>query len=418
MLECIFHHNGGTVICSGIALQSSQIKFLYLNIGHFLDHLFMLVFATVAALHLSSEWGLSYAALIPYATPGFIAFGVCAIVAGWIADKWSREGMIVVFFIGIGLSSIAAGMASSPLQIAIGLTLIGIFAAIYHPVGLAMVVQDRDKTGMPLAINGVFGNLGVASAALLTGFLIDTAGWRSAFYIPGIVSIVLGVAYWVFISREPPVVAESFSASATAKPAPAPVPKKTLIRVFAVIFFTTAIGGLIFQSTTFALPRIFAERLTDFAGTATQVGWYAFLVFSLAALAQLLIGYLVDHHSLRLVFATVALLQAVFFYLMTHLQGVAALLLAIAFMFVVFGQIPINDVLVGRMVRSEWRSRAYALRYVVTFSVMASAVPLIGWLHANGGFSRLFSVLAVAAALIFCATLLLPGSSQSIGHRV
>ena len=397
-------------------MQRSQVKFLYLNLGHFLDHLFMLIFATVAALYLADEWDLSYAQLIPYATPGFVAFGVCAILAGWIADKWSREGMIVVFFIGIGLSSIATGMAGSPLQIAIGLTLIGVFAAIYHPVGLALVVQDRDRTGMPLAINGVFGNLGVACAALLTGFLIDTAGWRSAFYIPGLVSIALGVAYWVFISREPPAVAKSAQAAKSTSSA-ASVDKQTLVRVFAIIFFTTAIGGLIFQSTTFALPRIFAERLSEFADSATQVGWYAFLVFSLAALAQLLIGYLVDRHSLRLVFATVALSQAVFFYLMTHLEGIAALILAIAFMFVVFGQIPINDVLVGRMARSEWRSRAYALRYVVTFSVMASAVPLIGWLHANGGFSRLFSVLAVAAALIFCATLLLPASSRMPGQQ-
>jgi len=397
-------------------MQRSQIKFFYLNLGHFFDHLFMLVFATVAALRLNVEWGMSYAELIPYATPGFIAFGVCALLAGWMADKWSREGMIVVFFIGIGISSMLAGLANSPLQIAIGLTLIGIFAAIYHPVGLAMVVQDRDKTGLPLAINGVFGNLGVASAALLTGFLIDSAGWRSAFYLPGAVSILLGICYWVFVSREKP---ESETAGIKVKQQTvAPViAKATLIRVFAIIFFTTAIGGLIFQSTTFALPRIFAERLTDFAVNATQVGWYAFLVFSLAALAQLLIGYLVDHHSLRLVFATVALLQAVFFYLMTHLQGMAALLLSIAFMFVVFGQIPINDVLVGRMARSEWRSRAYALRYVVTFSVMASAVPMIGWLHANGGFARLFSVLAVAAGLIFCATLLLPGAREMAMRR-
>jgi MFS family permease len=416
-VQRIFEHNGVSTIYPTPQMQRSQIKFLYLNLGHFLDHLFMLVFATVAALRLNSEWGMSYAELIPYATPGFVAFGVCAILAGWIADKWSREGMIVVFFIGIGISSMLTGLASNPLQIAAGLTLIGVFAAIYHPVGLAMVVQDRDKTGMPLAINGVFGNLGVASAALLTGFLIDSAGWRSAFYLPGVASILLGICYWIFISREKPV-SDSLVLKTGQQTAAPPIAKATLIRVFAIIFFTTAIGGLIFQSTTFALPRIFAERLSDFAVSATQVGWYAFLVFSLAALAQLLIGYLVDHHSLRLVFATVALLQAVFFYLMTHLQGLAALMLSIAFMFVVFGQIPINDVLVGRMARSEWRSRAYALRYVVTFSVMASAVPLIGWLHANGGFSRLFNLLAVAAALIFCATLLLPASSQMTPRRL
>ena len=185
------------------SMQRNQVKFLYLNLGHFLDHLFMLVFASVAALRLNSEWGMSYAELIPYATPGFIAFGVCAILAGWLADKWSREGMIVIFFVGIGASSLLAGMANNPLQIAIGLTLIGIFAAIYHPVGLAMVVQGRARTGVPLAINGVFGNLGVASAALLTGFLIDSAGWRSAFYIPGVVSILLGFSYWFFVRNEP-----------------------------------------------------------------------------------------------------------------------------------------------------------------------------------------------------------------------
>ncbi|MDH3450725.1 MAG: MFS transporter, partial [Gammaproteobacteria bacterium] len=187
-----------------------------------------------------------------------------------------------------------------------------------------------------------------------------------------------------------------------------------LVRVFAIIFFTTALGGLIFQSTTFALPKIFAERLVEIAGTATAVGWYAFLVFSLAALAQLLIGFLVDRHSIRLVFATVAMLQAVFFFIMTQLSGFAALLVGVAFMFAVFGQIPINDVLVGRMARSEWRSRAYALRYVVTFSVMASAVPLIAWVHGSWGFERLFQILGVAAASIFAATLLLPGADRKL----
>jgi MFS family permease len=379
-------------------MQRSQVKFLYLNLGHFLDHLFMLVFASVAALRLNSEWGMSYAELIPYATPGFIAFGVCAILAGWLADKWSREGMIIIFFIGIGASSLLAGMANTPLQIAFGLTLIGIFAAIYHPVGLAMVVQGRARTGVPLAINGVFGNLGVASAALLTGFLIDSAGWRSAFYVPGVVSILLGFSYWFFVRNEPRAAsAATGGGGAGKKIETVAIPRTTLVRVFAIIFFTTAMGGLIFQSTTFALPKIFAERLTDFAGSATMVGWYAFLVFSLAAM--------------------VALFQALFFYLMIHLDGMAALFVSIAFMFVVFGQIPINDVLVGRMARSEWRSRAYALRYVITFSVMASAVPLIGWIHGSWGFARLFSLLAVVALLIFCATLLLPGANKSFGQQ-
>ncbi len=394
-------------------MQRQQIGFLYLNIGHFLDHLVMLIFATVAAVRLTQDWGLSYAELVPYATPGFIAFGAGAIVAGWIADRWSREGMIAIFFFGIGASSIFAGFADTPLEMALCLTLIGAFAAIYHPVGLSLVVQGRERTGMPLAVNGVYGNLGVACAALLTGFLIDAAGWRSAFFVPGVVSLALGCGYlWQLRAERLEILAAPAANRPASAPSEATISRQTLVVVFAIIFFTTALGGLIFQSTTFALPRIFAERLTGLADSATSVGAWAFVVFALAAVAQLVVGYLVDRHSIRFVFAAVALLQAILFAIMTRLDGIAALVVAAGFMFVVFGQIPINDVLVGRLAKSHWRSRAYALRYVVTFSVMASAVPLIGWVHGRWGFSRLFEILAFAAALIFVAVLLLPSAAR------
>ena len=391
-------------------MSRERVSFLYLNIGHFLDHLVMLVFATVAALRLNQEWGLSYAELVPYAMPGFVAFGAGAIVAGWIADKWSREGMIAVFFFGIGAASLLAGFADGPWTMAACLTLIGIFAAIYHPVGLALVVQGRSRTGIPLAINGIWGNMGVACAALFTGLLIDFAGWRAAFAVPGLLSIVVGGGYlWHLHGARREAGSAAVVKPATVSRTSPELPRATLLRIFAIIFFTTALGGLIFQSTTFALPKILDERLAEFAGSASEVGWYAFLVFALAALAQLLVGYLVDRHSIRLVFAVVGLTQALFFFAMIHLDGWLALLVAFGFMFVVFGQIPINDVLVGRVARSQWRSRAFALRYVVTFTVMASAVPMIGWIHGRWGFTLLFEVLALAASAIFVATLLLPG---------
>lgn len=400
-------------------MQYSRNNMLFLNVGHFLDHYFMLIFATAAALRLTTEWGMSYSELIPYATPGFIAFGACAIPAGWLADKWSRQGMMLIFFIGIGLSSIMAGMVNSPVQISISLAAIGVFAAIYHPVGLAMVVQGRQKMGIPLAINGVFGNMGVACAALLTGFFIDGSGWRSAFIVSGVVSVFIGVAYFIVIRAEPKVhINGAAKTSRVEQELSADHSQKYIIRVFAVVFFTTAIGGLIFQSTTFALPKVFEERLDILVGTATLVGWYTFLVFSVAAFAQLVVGYLVDKFRVRTVFASVAMMQAVFFVLMIQVSGVAALIIAFGFMLFVFGQIPINDVLVGRMVRSEWRSRAYGIRYVVTFTVMASTVPLIAWVHGTWGFSALFGVLAVAAAFIFIAALMLPVLEKTVQPSV
>ena len=402
-------------------MSRERLNFLFLNVGHFLDHLFMLIFATAAALRLAGEWGMSYAALIPYATPGFIAFGLGSLPAGWIADKWSREGMLTVFFVGIGASSILTALAGSPAEIAFGLFAIGAFASIYHPVGLAMVVQGRKKTGIPLAVNGVFGNLGVAAAALLTGALIDTGGWRSAFILPGAVSVGLGVAYAVFVRGTPArrnVPPGGAGIPAEAEEAPASVARATFVRVLAVIVCTAALGGLIYQSTTFALPKIFDERLGELAGSATAIGGYASLVFAIAALAQLVVGVLVDRYAVRTVFGFVAGLQAVLFALMHELTGVAALVAAAAFTFVVFGQIPINDVLVSRIASSEWRSRVYAVRYVVSFSVMASSLPVIAGIHAGWGFGALFIVMAAAAGGILAAVLLLPTGGGVAGRPV
>ena len=364
---------------------------------------------------------MSYAELIPYATPGFVAFGLGSLPAGWVADRWSREGMLTIFFVGIGASSILTALADSPAEIALGLLAIGAFASIYHPVGLAMVVHGRRKTGVPLAVNGVFGNLGVAAAALLTGYLIDTGGWRSAFILPGAVSIGLGVAYAAFVRRAR-VRRNAFPSdtgvAAEAGEAASAINRATFVRVLSVIVFTAALGGLIYQSTTFALPKIFDERLTELAGSATAIGGYAFGVFAIAALAQLVVGYLVDRYPVRTVFALVAGLQAVFFALMHELTGVAAVVVATAFTFVVFGQIPINDVLVSRIATSEWRSRVYALRYVVSFSVMASSLPVIAGIHAGWGFGTLFVVMAFAAGGIFAAVLTLPGARSPAGRRV
>jgi len=398
-------------------MHRKHVRFLFLNIGHFVVHFFVLIFASAAALQLTTEWGMSYAELIPYATPGFVAFGLFAIPAGWLADKWSREAMMGIFFVGIGASSAFSSLADTPFEIGLGLTLIGVFAAIYHPVGLAMVVEGRDKMGMPLAINGVFGNMGIASAALLTGLLIDTAGWRSAFLLPGIASMMIGMLYLIFEysgrgieTAADPIDRENSQSTA--------IPRYTLVRIFAVILFTTAVGGIVFQSTTFSLPRVLDERLGDLAGTATLVGAYAFLVFSVAAFAQLVVGHLVDNHPVRTVFAWVALLQVVLFAAMIQLTGIAALVVAIAFMLVVFGEIPINDVLVGRVAHSEWRSRAYAVTYIIGFTVSAATLPLISWIHGNWGFGAMFGLLSGLALLIFVAVLFLPRTINAVRRRV
>ncbi len=384
-----------------------RLHFFLLNVGHFMDHLFTLIFATVAALALHREWGLGYADLLKYATPGFFAFGVFALPAGWLADKWSRDGMMSVFFVGIGIASIGTAFARTPLEIALGLFILGMFAAIYHPVGLAIVVEKWKNTGMRIAVNGVWGNLGVASAALITGYFIDHGGWRTAFFVPGIVSIFIGIGYtwlrWSQISQPRTRV----PASAAAQDLPADV-KAMLLRVSMIVFLTTAVSSIVFQSTTFALPKVFDERLGGVAISATALGQLAFLVFALASIGQLIVGHFLDRLGPRAVFMTAAAVQVFFFILMPGLTDWAALLCAMGFMLAAFGQIPINDYMIGRLADGQWRARIYGVRYVVSFTVLAAALPLIAFIYENWGFDALFRVLALSAAIILAAVSLLP----------
>ena len=402
-----------------------RLHFLLLNVGHLLDHLFTLIFATVAALALSREWNMGYADLLRYATPGFLAFGLFSLPMGWLADRWNRDGMMVVFFVGIGIAAITTGFARTPLEIGVGLFVIGMLAAIYHPVGLAIVTGKWKNTGMRIAVNGVWGNLGVASAALLTGYLIDAVNWRAAFIVPGVVSIAVGIAYaalrWTAIVT--PVEAR---AASSAGPSPKMPPEliAALKRVSIVVFVTASVSSLIFQSTTFALPKIFDERLQGIstsildifkslgiagkADVATMVGLFAFAIFAIASLAQLVVGRLLDRYGPRPVFMGAAAVQMLFFLSMPGTSEGWALAVALGFMLGAFGQIPITDYMIGKMATGEFRSRVYGVRYVVSFTVLALSLPFIAWVYQGWGFDTLFKVLAAAALIILLAVTQLP----------
>jgi len=173
----------------------------FVNAAHFIDHYSMLIFAA-AVIVMGPALGMAYSELLPYATPGFVAFGAGSLITGWLGDRWSRRHMMVVFFAGIGLSMIAVGLVQTPLQLGAALLLIGLFASIYHPVGTAMLVSYADKLGREMGINGVFGNFGVASSALVTGVVGQFLGWRWAFIIPGIVALLIGTAFMRTVVHE------------------------------------------------------------------------------------------------------------------------------------------------------------------------------------------------------------------------
>jgi MFS family permease len=379
----------------------------FLNLAHAYDHFFLLIFPT-AVLALAPAWGLSYGEALAFGTAAFVTFGAGTLPAGWLGDRWSRGHLMSIFFIGIGLSAILTGLASGPITLTLGLGLLGLFASIYHPVGTALVIQNAKATGQSLGVNGVFGNLGVAGAALVTGLITEWAGWRVAFVLPGAIAVLTGILFAIKVA--PAMTGELATRPAARK---APAAQDALIRVFVVVGVSALFGGIIFHGTTIALPKIFQERLAGQVGDIGTIGVLVAAVFTLAAFAQIAVGRLLDRYGARLILPLIVAPQVLLLALAVQLSGWAMLFLAAALMLLVFGEIPITAWLVGQYTPSHWQSRIFGVQYVLSLGVSAIVVPMIAVLHdRTGGFGALFVVLASAAALVALVALLLPRRTQ------
>ena len=318
--------------------------------------------------------------------------------------------MMAVFFFGIGASLFLTGFAATPWQIAAGLTLTGMFAAIYHPVGIAMLVAAPKNLGMALGWNGLWGNLGLAFAAIVSGALMDLWGWRTAFFLPGLLSIAAGAAFLLLV------------------PDPGPVPKKsktiglhldarTMAQIFVILLVATACGGVIFNSTTVAMPKIFDERLRALTQTNFGIGALVAFVYSVAAFAQVLMGTLMSRFDMKHLMIGVGLVQIPLLFAAATLDGWAMLVVALLMMMAIFGQIPLNDGIVGKYVADEYRARVLSVRYVVSLGVASVAVPMIALLHrTEGGFRNVFVVLALLACAVFVSALFFP-SRRSLARQ-
>ena len=174
--------------------RNKKIPDVYLYVSHFLDHFIILVFAK-AAYDAGQEIGLSYGETIQLATLGFILFGVASPIAARLADIFSRSIIMVVFHFGIGISSILISFSYTSFHLVLGLSSLGFFSAIFHPVGIAMLLETKERVGLRLGINGLFGNMGVASAPLITGVIIFYSNWKMAFFVSGILCIVYGIFF-------------------------------------------------------------------------------------------------------------------------------------------------------------------------------------------------------------------------------
>jgi predicted MFS family arabinose efflux permease len=379
--------------------RARRIHIGFLNFAHAVDHYVMLIFPTVV-IGLVAIYQRSYDELLFLATASFFAFGIFSLPAGWLADHWSRRNMMAVFYFGCGVSLIGAAFAPNLTFLAVALFVLGLFAAIYHPVATAMVVALATHRGRTLAFNGVCGNLGVALAAGITAILTAWVGWRGAFLVPAVICFATGVAYVAVVPDDRKQAGGRSS-----------VPDVRLAAwiaasVFGLFILIAVTAGLVFNTVTIALPKVIDERL-GFNLSLTMVGGIATAVFLCGAVAQLTIGRVLERYPPHLVFAVVAALQFIGVVWVAYTTGSVLLVALAVAMSAIYAQVTVNDFVIARYTADAWRARIYAVRYFVTYLISGVAAWMISSLYGRGGFDLVLAVTAAVALGFVIGTVLI-----------
>ena len=373
-----------------------------LNVAHAVDHMFLLIFAT-AVTAIAADFGLKgWEDLMPFGVGAFVMFGLGSLPAGRLGDLWGRRSMMIIFFFGMGVSTLLAALSQGPWGLAAALTLIGTFASIYHPVGIPMLLQGAAKPGATIGLNGLAGNLGIAVAAAITGLLVKWLGWRAAFAVPGLVCIVLGFVFMRLVPLEREAPAKRKGGARVA------LTRAQIARVLAVMTTASATGGILFNLTTNGNAQLMSERFQGVMQDPAALGLLLASVYAVASLAQVVVGRLIDRVALKPLYLGVALLQVPALLWASQAQGwwlYAGLLVVMVF---IFGAIPFTDAMIARYVDDHMRSRVAGIRLAVSLGISSLAVWLLGPVVKGLGFETLLLVLAGIAVCTAAAVLWLP----------
>ena len=383
------------------ASRNLTLPDMYINIGHFLDHFMMLIFAK-AAFDAGRHFGLSYDEIIIYGTLGLFLFGAAAPLAGWLADKYSRSLIIIIYPFGVSLGAFLCFLSSSPIMLGFSIGVIGFFAAIFHPVGIAMLIRDSNKVGVRLGVNGVWGNMGVAAAPVLTGFIILNSNWQLSFLVPSLICLIFGIAQLRGF-KEIDIKEEKTKQKTS----------NGLVEGWKIVLLsltmTTLAGGFIFGSLTFLIPRIFEVNLSGISVDIAITGLLAGIVYAIASLSQVGVGYLIDRYSPKIILGFVGIGQFLLIYLSSLYIDYALFFVMLMAMFFVFGQVPITDAILVRYVDDQWRARILSVKFLINLCAGASVLPLVSLFLGYGyTFSDLLTILSCLAIFVVISAYMLP----------
>jgi MFS family permease len=384
----------------------------------------MTAFYAVIVLTLAVAWDLPPESLLELYAPSAILLGVMSLPAGWASDRFGAPLMMVVMFLGLGLSSIACGLVpeGDTLALALALCGLGIFGAIYHSVGIGWIIRTAHEQGHAMGVNGLWGSAGLALYGIVPGVLITLVSWRAAFIAPGIVCAMVGaVLAWQI--KQGRVGDRPMPATPGVQPG-----RREFWRVFSVLSVTMALEGIVWAAVMFGAALVFETRLADDIarlrdglaswGVATEavlwVGLATSVIYVVSGIAQYAMGRrIIDRYPLKAIYVTAQALQVFAMLALAMGNGYVALGGAIVSAVLSSAAGPVENILIARYTPSRYHGLGFGAKFVVALGASPLAILLIAWVRkATGSLELLFLGLAAIAVVTTLVALLLPGGAR------
>jgi MFS family permease len=369
---------------------------------HFLTHMFVLVFPAVT-IPIVNSLGMPLENVITLSFLMYLLYGVGALPAGYIVDRWQAKWMLLigVFAMGVGLT--LAGTLATARAIPVSLMIVGLGASIYHPAGLALISRTIERRGYALGINGVWGNLGIASAPFVTGILTWLFGWQTAFVTLGIAAIVSGIVLAALRVDETTTEGDLRKSPEGGG----------YIKYFVVLCVALVFAGLIYRGNMVLLPA-YIELKTSFFHNL--IGSLSFIemqgsktlaatiltsaVLVVGIFGQMIGGRVADRYELRYAYLGVHAASVPFLIGMAFTSDYLLVFCAAMFIFFSLGMQPIENSLIAALTPSRWRSTGFAVKFVLNFGIGSAVVYLIGFVKTRYALETVYLFLAGFAFLL------------------
>ena len=375
--------------------------------GHFMSHFNMLVFPSIV-LPLTRLTGLDLAVVLGMSFWQYLLFGVTALPWGLAADRWGAKPLMLLFFLGVGISGTAAGLfMDSPVALTLALAGIGLFSGIYHPAGLGMISKGFRNLSMGMAYNGMFGNLGLATAPLITGLVTWYSGPSGAYFALAAFNFI-GFFLTIFLRMD---VIEVDRAGERLEDGASYVP-------FIILLVAMMLGGVAYRGATVILPTYFeirGENLYAFLSTMLPDGLSANLVATTLASIIYVIGMLGQYsgglagqrYDARKAYLVFHLLTLPPVFLMALATDASLVFLGVVYFFFLLGMQPVENTLVARLSPPRFHHSAYGAKFILTFGVGALAVKMVGAIEGSWGLTWVFPALGLVSVVLVLTVLLL-----------